>query len=278
MASEESFLVLVHYRRSIKKKTRFGIKFNDKDPFSIFLKPTTSFPMFLNSIIQKLGLEGVKWVEKLLYHILISVLRDDVKYDLFVIGSDEDLEVLFHCRRQFPEVKTPELLTKLVDVVSNSGGSNQNIQTPATVACSNLRPVGASLTVPVIAPQQGTLDGIDDALTDDDDINDVEPYIISDDSNDDIAASNPAGAGTASSSGTQQYLPHFSSLDLDAMRQEGVPGKPIEDKDETVLSVKTYSIQLRIQYKVVESDYRKYLGKCNEFGNGCTWLIRISLR
>ncbi|RYQ97874.1 hypothetical protein Ahy_B08g093949 [Arachis hypogaea] len=44
-----------------------------------------------------------------------------VKYDSFVIGSDEGLEVLFHYHRQFLEVRIPELLTKLVDVVSNSG-------------------------------------------------------------------------------------------------------------------------------------------------------------
>ncbi|RYR58880.1 hypothetical protein Ahy_A05g024741 [Arachis hypogaea] len=104
MANEESFLVLVHYRGSIKKKTRSGIKFTDKDPFSIFLKPTT-------------------------------ILRDDVKYDLF-----------------FPEVGAPELLAKLVDVVSSSDGSNWNTQTPATAACTSSRPVGASSSVPVIAP------------------------------------------------------------------------------------------------------------------------------
>ncbi|XP_072054171.1 uncharacterized protein [Arachis hypogaea] len=33
-----------------------------------------------------------------------------------------------------------------------------------------------------------------------------------------------------------------------------------------------------LQYKVVESDYRRYVGKCSGFGNGCTWLIRLSLR
>ncbi|XP_016165201.1 uncharacterized protein LOC107607811 [Arachis ipaensis] len=218
MASEENFLVLVHYRGSIKKRTRSGIKFTDKDPLSIFLKPTTSFADFLNSIIQKLGLQGVKWVEKLFYHILISVLRHDVKYDLFVIRSDEDLEVLFHCRRQFSKVRTPELLAKLVDVVSSSGGSNQNSQTPTTAACSSSRPVCASSSVPVIAPQEmvvsspsfavdldrngngevgiidktpislqrGTPDRIDDALPDDDDANDVEPDIIANDSGDDI--------------------------------------------------------------------------------------------
>ncbi|RYR46127.1 hypothetical protein Ahy_A07g031875 [Arachis hypogaea] len=85
MASEESFLVLVHYKGPIKKKT----------------------------------------------------CSDDVKYDSFVIGSDEDLEVLFHCCRRFPEVGTPKLLAKLVDVVSSSGGSNRNPQAPTTAACSS---------------------------------------------------------------------------------------------------------------------------------------------
>ncbi|RYR07327.1 hypothetical protein Ahy_B05g074659 [Arachis hypogaea] len=126
MASEDSFLVLVHYRGSIKKKTRSEIKFTDKDLLSVVLKPSTSFTEFLNSVIQKLGLQGVKRVEKLFYRIPILVLRDDVKYDSFVIGSDEDLEVLFHCRRQFPKMRTTKLLAKLVDVVSNSGSLNRN--------------------------------------------------------------------------------------------------------------------------------------------------------
>ncbi|XP_016192691.1 uncharacterized protein LOC107633595 [Arachis ipaensis] len=258
MASEESFLVLVYYKGSIKKKTRSGIKFTNKDPFSIFLKPTTSFAEFLNSIIQKLRLQCVKRVEKLLYRIPISVLRDDVKYDSIVIGSDEDLAVLFHCRRQFSEVRTPELLAKLVDVVSSSGGSNRNTETPATVACFSSRPVGTSSSVHVITPQEivvaspsfavdfnhsgdrevdiidrapislqrGALDGIDNALPDDDDADDVESDMIADDSGDDIAVSNRAGTDEASSSGTQQYPPHFSCLDLDTMREQGVLGEP----------------------------------------------------
>ncbi|RYR60561.1 hypothetical protein Ahy_A04g017614 [Arachis hypogaea] len=81
-----------------------------------------------------------------------------------------------------------------------------------------------------------------------------------------------------------------------AERLEGVPAEPtgfgvrdtqgtggltefqFQDKEEAVLSVKTYSIRRGVHYKVVESDYRRYVGKCFEFGNGCTWLIRLSLR
>ncbi|XP_015944398.1 uncharacterized protein LOC107469542 [Arachis duranensis] len=317
MASEESFVVLVHHRGSIKRKTRSGVKFTDKNPLSIFMRPTMSCDDLVNSILQKLGLEGVKQVKKFFYRIQILVLQEIMKYDCFTIGSVEDLHVIFHCRRQFPKVKTPELLAKLVDVVSSSGGSNRNTPTVGTVADSSSKPTGASSSVPVyeppvqpVASPSFTFDpndsgggevGIGDfvptslqsaaptenpivnALLDDPDDNDVEPDIIVDDSGDDIGASEPAGAG-----------------DLDAMRQEGVPGEPagfgardgevsagltefqvgqqFQDKDEVVLSVKTYSIRRGIQYKVVESDYRRYVGKCFEFGNGCTWLIRLSVR
>ncbi|XP_025617129.1 uncharacterized protein [Arachis hypogaea] len=142
--------------------------------------------------------------------------------------------------------------------------------------------------------------GVGDGLFDDPDDDDVEPDMITDDSGDDLGTTGPRRATGRSSSGTQQYPPHFSVLDLDAMRQdenavqacgfgardtkgsagmtEFQVGQQFQDKDEALLSVKTYSIRRGVQYKVVESDYRMYVGKCSEFGNGCTWLIRLSLR
>ncbi|RYR26908.1 hypothetical protein Ahy_B02g061218 [Arachis hypogaea] len=47
--------------------------------------------------------EGIKltaWHEtsgEVIYRISISVVRDGVKYNSFVIDSDDDLQVLFHC-------------------------------------------------------------------------------------------------------------------------------------------------------------------------------------
>ncbi|XP_057730217.1 uncharacterized protein LOC130945527 [Arachis stenosperma] len=258
MASEDSFVVLVHHRGSIKRKTRSGVKFTDKDPLCIIVRPTTSYDDLVGSVLLKLGLEGVKRVKKFFYRIPITVLQETVKYDCFMIGSDEDLQVMFHCRRQFPEVRTPELLAKLVDVVSSSGDSNRNTTTLATVAGSSSRAVVASSSVPTyeppvqpIASPSFTVDlngsvgdevgtgeflptslqcaapaGVGDGLFDDPEDDDVEPDMIVDDSGDDIGASEPAGAGGGSSSGTQQYPLYFSSLDLDVMRQEGVPGQP----------------------------------------------------
>ncbi|XP_016207283.1 uncharacterized protein LOC107647749 [Arachis ipaensis] len=233
----------------------------------------------------------MKRVEKLFYRILISVLRDDVKYDSFVIGSDEDLKVLFHCCRQFPEVRTPELLAKLVYVVSSSGGSNRNPQGPATAACSSSRPGCASSSVPVIAPKALYVaspsftanlhhsgdrvvgvtdtapvslhgrapDGIDDILHDDDEDENVESDTIADDSGSDIARSNPVGNPGAGVG--------FGARDT---QDAGGPGEFQVGQQ--------FQERRGVQYKVVEYDYRKYYGKCKEFGNGCAWLIRISLR
>ncbi|XP_015971512.1 uncharacterized protein LOC107494992 [Arachis duranensis] len=332
MASEDSFLVLVHHRGSIKRKTRSGVKFTDKDPLCIIMSPATSYDGLASSVLGKLGLEGVKRVKKFFYRIPITVLHDTVKYDCFTIGSDEDLQVMFLSRRQFPEVRTPELLAKFVDVVSSSGGPNRNANTIATAAGSSSRPAVASSSVPVyeaavqpaaspsfavdLAGNVGDAVGYDEhhptevqcppptgvgeALCDDADDDEVEPDIIADESGDDVGASDLIMPIGGSSSGINQYPPHFSSLDLDAMRQDGhlgqlagfgardidgsagitefQVGQQFQDKDEALLSVKTYSIRRGVQYKVVESDYRRHVGKCSEFGNGCTWLIRLSLR
>ncbi|RYR26979.1 hypothetical protein Ahy_B02g061303 isoform H [Arachis hypogaea] len=245
----------------------------------------------------KLGLEGAKRVKKFFYRIPVTILHDTVKYDCFTIGSDEDLQVMFLCRRQFPEVRTPELLAKLIDVVSSSGGSNRNTTNVATAAGSSSRAAVASSSVPVYEPavqlvaspsfavdlndgvgdEVGSFDilpnalegvppvGVGDGVLGDADEDDVEPDTIEDDSSDEVGATGPALAGSGSSSGTQQYPPHFSSLDLDAMRHEGVLGHAVgfgardaegtagltefqvgqqfQDKDEALLSVKSYSIR-----------------------------------
>ncbi|XP_057730700.1 uncharacterized protein LOC130946035 [Arachis stenosperma] len=232
------------------RKTRSCVKFTDKDPLCIIVSFTTSYDDLARSVLKKLDLEGVKRVNKFFYRIPITVLQDSVKYDSFTIGNDENLQVMFLCRRQFPEVRTPELLAKLVNVVSSSGGSNRNTNTLATVVGFSSRPAVASSSVPAYEPpappvaspsfavdlndsvgdEVGTAElvptsvhcaapaGAGDGLFDDVEDDDVKPDMIADDSGDEIGASEPAGTGGGSSFGTQQYPPHFSSLDLDAMQ------------------------------------------------------------
>ncbi|RYQ86099.1 hypothetical protein Ahy_B10g105767 [Arachis hypogaea] len=183
-------------------------------------------------------------------------------------------------------------------------------------ACSSSMPVGISSSVPVIVPETafvatpsfaadlnrnhdgeigdtrpfgelaiamaGTPDvvpvseqgrvsnGVEDVLRDDDDDDDddddVELDTIADDSDDNIARSNPAGVVER----LVQELSSTPALFNFGLRCHETAG------EEAVLSVKTYSIRRGVECKVLESDYRKYYGKYKEFGNGCTWLIRIS--
>ncbi|XP_057745295.1 uncharacterized protein LOC130963163 [Arachis stenosperma] len=297
MASEESFVVLVHHRGSIKRKTRSGVKFTDKDPLCIVVNLTIRCDELVRSVLMKLGLEGAKRVKKFFYRIPVSILHDTVKYDCLTIGSDEDLQVMFLCRRQFPEVRTPELLAKLVDVVSSSGGSNRNTTNVATAAGSSSWAAVASSSVPVYEPavqlvaspsfavdlndgvgdEVGSVDimpnalqgvppvGVGDGVLGDAEEDDVEPDTIEDDSGDEGVLGHAVGFGARDAEGT-------------AGLTEFQVGQQFQDKDEALLSVKTYSIRRGVQYKVVESDHRRYVGKCSEFGNGCTWLIRLSLR
>ncbi|RYR03094.1 hypothetical protein Ahy_B06g081927 isoform C [Arachis hypogaea] len=245
MASEESFVVLVHHRGSIKRKTRSGVKFTDKDPLCIVVSPTTSYDDLVRSVLMKLGLEGAKQVKKFFYRIP---------------GVRTGIPPLWPFPVYEPAVQpvaSPSFAVDLNGSVGDEVGSREFLPN----ALQGVAPLG-----------------VGDGLLGDAEEDDVEPDMIDDDSSDDIGASEPALAVGGSSSGTQQYPPHFSSLDLDAMRQEGVSGHFVgfgardaegttgltefqvghqfQDKDEALLSVKTYSIRRGVQYKVVESDYR----------------------
>ncbi|RYR68570.1 hypothetical protein Ahy_A03g015054 isoform G [Arachis hypogaea] len=269
MASEESFVVLVHHRGSIKRKTRSGVKFTDKDPLCIVVTPTTSFDDLVRSVLMKLGLEGGS------NRNTTTLATAAGSSSRPVVGSSS-VPVY---QPVVQPVASPSFAVDLNGSVGDEVGSRENLPNPL---------LG-------VAPL-----GVGDGLLGDVEEDDVEPDMIDDDSGNDIGASEPALAVCGSSSGTQQYPPHFSSLDLDAMRQEGVSrhsvgfgardtegtadltefqvGQQFQDKEQALLSVKTYSIRRGVQYKVIESDYRRYVGKCSEFGNGCTWLIRLSLR
>ncbi|RYQ98487.1 hypothetical protein Ahy_B07g086209 [Arachis hypogaea] len=233
MANDDSFLVLMYYRGSIKKKIYFSQTFNEFHRVSECYNPKTG----------------------------------DARHET---GGE------------FSEVRTPELLAKLVDVICRSRGSNQNPQ-PSTMAAystdlnrnhdgeiSDTRPfdelafamTGTPDVVP-ISGQGGASNGVEDVLRYDDN-DDVESITIVDDSDDVIARSNPARGGGVASLGIRHYPPHFPTLDLDAMRQKGVPGVPVgfwardtqdtgglavfqvgqqfQNKEEAALSVKTYSI------------------------------------
>ncbi|XP_057738191.1 uncharacterized protein LOC130955370 [Arachis stenosperma] len=263
-----------------------------------------------NSILQKLELFGSKWVKKLFYKIPIAVVSTGVKYDTFVLAADEDIRVLFHCVRSFSEVRIHELYAKLEVGVDSSGASAPVHSSTAVGGASSSMPA-AGPSVPQVAspffaadldrteavgsvPLEnpgvwqhafeadtgsgmihdvqgfGEPDRVKNAMRDDD--SDQEPVDIIGDSDDDTGA-NPHAQHEPSSFGTQQYPPHFSTLNLEALGQQADGGATIGGSS-TEFQI---GIHQGVEYRVLESDHLKYHGKCKEFGKGCSWLIRISL-
>ncbi|MED6191998.1 hypothetical protein PIB30_006146 [Stylosanthes scabra] len=103
-----------------------SVKFTDKSPTNVFITPRTTLLDLQRSIIRKLGLDGQKRVSMTYYRIPISVVAQGVKYGCFAVEGDDDIQILFHCRRQFPEVRTTELFVEIVDPIASSGGSAPN--------------------------------------------------------------------------------------------------------------------------------------------------------
>ncbi|MED6164978.1 hypothetical protein PIB30_095342 [Stylosanthes scabra] len=68
--------------------------------------------------------QGGKRVRNIYYRVPVAVVSSCVKYDCFSINTDENLQVLFHCRQQYPEVRTTELYVEIDDVGASSGESN----------------------------------------------------------------------------------------------------------------------------------------------------------
>ncbi|XP_015960483.2 uncharacterized protein LOC107484412 [Arachis duranensis] len=207
-------------------------------------------------------------MKKLFYKIPIAVVSTDVKYDTFVISTDEDIRVLFHCLRSFPEVKIHELYAKL-EVGVDSSGASAPVPSSTTMGGASSSMTAVVPNVPYIASPSFAVDlnhteavgfrepdGVENAMRDDD-----EPVDINGNSDDDIGA-NPQTHHGPSSSSTQQYPLHFSTLNLEALGQQA-NGDAAAERSST---------------EVLESDHLKYHGKCKEFGKGCSWLIRISLR
>ncbi|XP_016164139.1 uncharacterized protein LOC107606613 [Arachis ipaensis] len=195
---------------------------------------------------------------------------------------------------------TPIVASSSLLVTSSTGNLVASPSFAVDLHCDEIAELDANMNTPVmilISRAVGEPDVVEDVLGDDDD---VEPAMIADDSDDDIGRNIPVGAGGASSLETQQYLPHFLTIDLDAKRPEGLPnvesdfsardsqdtvgqaefqvGQQFQNKEEVVLCVKTYSIRSEVEYKVMELNHDKYYDKCKEFGNSYRWLIRITLR
>ncbi|MED6151199.1 hypothetical protein PIB30_080188 [Stylosanthes scabra] len=215
MEGDESFVALVHHHGKIKRKSREGVKFNDKSPSNIFLTSRTTLSKLQRIIIRKLGLDSRQRV-RIYYRISIFVVAQGVKYGCLAIEGDDDLQIVFHCRRQFPEVASPSFDFNLQPEAAIGGTELGDYSRFGVLEPDGAIPPPVSLPafegVPEPDPQ------VEEALRADD--SDVEPEFIEEDSDDETGPAPPPQRDT-SSSGTQQYPRHLSNLNLDALSGPG---------------------------------------------------------
>ncbi|MED6193903.1 hypothetical protein PIB30_023568 [Stylosanthes scabra] len=139
MAEKDSFLTLVHTDGEIKHRSREGVKFTDKNSTNVFITTRIRLVDLQRSIQCRICRDGRKRLSMIYYRIPISVVAQGVKYGCFSIEADDDLQVLFHYRRQFPEVRTTELFVEMLDPLASSGGSPSNPH--STIVAGPSRPV-----------------------------------------------------------------------------------------------------------------------------------------
>ncbi|MED6167906.1 hypothetical protein PIB30_007221 [Stylosanthes scabra] len=137
MGDQRSFLALVHHTGKIKKTRELELDLAARNPDPV------------------------------------AVVSEHVQYSPFIINTDDDLEVIFHCRRDFLEVRTTELYAKLVDIVAISNGSNQHPPSIHIGGSSSLPPPAAPAG-PVIPPLVASPSFAADLLRDDDDEYDLD--------------------------------------------------------------------------------------------------------
>ncbi|XP_016168375.1 uncharacterized protein LOC107610910 [Arachis ipaensis] len=260
-----------------------------------------------SSILEKAGKCGKKCVKQLFFRIPISLKQGYVKFGKYAMLGDDDMRVIFHSQSIFSDLGALELFARMVDVEGSSGGSAPKLPTSVIEGTSTAIPTGQPVTPLVLSPSFAAdlpvpgddlgdgrsfgqlaaamgsahvVDGVPafmevrerDPFTEaiGDDGSDSEPPIIGDESDGEEDTAFAGGAQTHGSSGTQQ--PSVIGTN------EFEVGQRFETKEEAVLTIKSYNIRRGVEYKVFESDQLKYHGKCVQFGNGCNWLIRVTMR
>ena len=190
-------------------------------------------------------------------------------------------------------------------MASQSPVQNQNVHTENADDLTD-EPSFAQLAMEIAAPlsQHGPIAGYDFIVDNGDEEDEPDEVPDDSDSGEDgeavPATRSQSQFGSHSQSQSYAHVSHYDSLNLEAMHESTFPGiesmvgggdilglagenelevgQQFPDKEAVLFAVKTYSIRRSVEYKVLESDHIKYHGKCKQFGNGCSWSIRVTYR
>ncbi|MED6114390.1 hypothetical protein PIB30_079789 [Stylosanthes scabra] len=203
------------------------------------MRSSTTLVELQNTILLKLGVARSKRVSKLFYRAPVVVVSEHVKYGSFAVQTDADLDVIFHYRRDFLEVRTTVLYAKFEDIIASSDGSNPNPPSFHIGGSSSSAPV--ALVVPVIPPSVASPSFTADLHRENNDECDLE-----DNRTFAIALTheeNDPGVGFGGGGSVDVLMPNQFEI-----------GQIFQMKEDVVLSVKSYNIHHGIEYKVKESD------------------------
>ncbi|XP_015950789.1 uncharacterized protein LOC107475640 [Arachis duranensis] len=268
-SEEESFLVLVHCFGKIKRSKKYGVKFTDREPLSEFISSSSTLSDVKNNILSFPEVRIHELFAKLEVGVDSSGASAPVHSSTAAGGVSSSMPAT---RPSVPQVASPSFAA---DLEQTEAVGSVPLENPGVWQQAFEGDTGGVIVHEVQG--FGEPDQVENAMRDND--SDQEPIDIIGDSDDDTGA-NPHAQHAPSSSGTQQYPPQFSTLNLEALGQQANGGATIggsstefqigqlfQNKDEDVLSVKDYSIRRGVEYQVLESDHLSIME------NG-TWEVR----
>ncbi|MED6216788.1 hypothetical protein PIB30_011114 [Stylosanthes scabra] len=237
MSEEDSFLALVHHDGEIKHSSREGVMFTSKNPTNVFITPRIRLSDIQRNIQRKIRCNGRKRLGMIYYRIPISVVAQRGMYGSFAIQADEDLQ---ESVPRGANHRAGEMLAPLANLGGSAPGQHSaNVAGHRAVrsrpnqrrssSCPQrseyiMRQKQAPQALCAPPVQRVPDPGVEEALRADD--SDDEPPFIDGDSDDDSGPA-PNQQEGASCSGTHQYPPHLSTLNLDAVSRPGrLQGEP----------------------------------------------------
>ncbi|XP_016194935.1 uncharacterized protein LOC107635900 [Arachis ipaensis] len=227
-----------------------------------------------------------KEITKLTYRMPV-VVANSFAYQKMQIKSDQQVSMMFSYHHSIGTIYSLELCLNIQDIGGSSSSSN-NVDGNANFR--EARPSPSTLLGFDRHPDVGIAE-----TSNEDDIeefsgDEAEAVLETQPLHGDNVPPTPVEpvGGSVSSSTPAHYL----SLNLGAMHSSNAEDRPSSyalsgemeleiglkflNRKIAMLAVKNYNINRSAEYKVVESDQRRYVCRCKQFGDRCRWMVRVA--
>ena len=121
---ERSF-ILIHHNGEITNKTK-GATFCSQNLVCVSVSSSITLLELQNTILRKLWQLNWNQITEVVYRLPTTVGQGEVRYTTFLVGSDEDVSLMFYYHSQCLEIRVIELFITLEYTNVSSGGSAPN--------------------------------------------------------------------------------------------------------------------------------------------------------